>query len=129
VLLAFSELPRLLVEPSWGLLHSLLSYLLLYLMSAYIIAGAPALLYAAFMEWRFARGLEPASWRAVGLAALSGLVAGVGMIGSMQLFFGADGGRTEAWIYATFGTMGLLVGAIVGTIIRWLERRAPRRVA
>jgi hypothetical protein len=32
---------------------------------AYMLAGAQSILYACIMEWRFARGLDPRSWRSV----------------------------------------------------------------
>jgi len=86
----------------------------------YLFGGPPSVGYMAIMEWRFARGLDPRSWRAVGLSTLLGLAAGLGI--ALFLVF-------SWWPHATvplnLGGIGLTVGFVLGLVIRRFSRPAP----
>ncbi|MBI2496663.1 MAG: hypothetical protein HYV75_01610 [Opitutae bacterium] len=82
------------------------------LLFAYIFAGLPSLLYAAIMEWRFTRGLNPGSWRAVAWSSGLGLASGLMIIGV------ASTGRAESTAYAMFGGLVLAVGFLLGWFIK-----------
>lgn len=94
-----------------------LGYLVL---TACLTVCVPSILYALAMEWRFARGLEPRSWRSVDLSVLLGFAAGVVM--SLP-FFGMGSGIFFMSVY--FGAQGLAVGLIMGLLIRGLSPRQP----
>lgn len=84
---------------------------------AYLFAGLPSLLYAVIMEWRFARGLNPASRRAVAWSSALGLASGLvigGVLSGGRLLFGA---------YAMFGGLGVAVGFLLGWFIKWRSDR------
>ena len=91
------------------------------LLFAYIFAGLPSLLYAAIMEWRFARGLNPDSWRAVAWSSGLGLASGLAIIGV------ASTGRAEFTAYAMFSGLGLAVGFLLGWFIKWRSGTRERR--
>lgn len=91
------------------------------LLFAYIFAGLPSLLYAAIMEWRFARGLNPNSWRAVAWSSGLGLASGLAIIGV------ASTGRAEFTAYAMFSELGLAVGFLLGWFIKWRSGTRERR--
>lgn len=110
----------------WAFIGSLFSYLGIYLFFAYLIAGAPSLLYAAVMEWRFARGLNPRSWRAVWLSTGLGGAAGLGMIGAMLAISRPTTGFTEWWIFGIFAGLGVVVGFVVGACVRGMGRALAR---
>ena len=88
---------------------------------AYVFAGLPSLLYAAIMEWGFARGLNPASWRAVLWSSGLGLTSGLAIIGV------ASAGRAEFAAYALLGGLGLVVGFLLGWFIKWRTGTMERR--
>ena len=50
--------------------------ILIVLVYAYIFVGVQSILYAVIMEWRFKRGLDPRSWRAVMLSTALGFASG-----------------------------------------------------
>jgi len=77
--------------------------------------------YALLMEWRYTRGLEPRSGKGVGVAALVGLLMGV--VGCLPfLFAGARG-----WIFLAlfYGAQGLVMGLILGLLVKFLTPRIP----
>lgn len=80
---------------------------------AYLLGGLPSLGYMFIMEWRYDSGLDPGSWRSVGLSALLGGVAGVVMIAP---FSPRDPG---AMLY--LGGLGAAVGFILGWLIKRLS--------
>ena len=92
------------------------AWILSVMVGAYILAGIPSLIYAGVMEWRFARGLRPGSGAAIAWSTGLGGICGAGVIGA--LFRGAGDG----WVMPAFAIIGLIVGAIVGLIVRWNKR-------
>jgi hypothetical protein len=100
-----------------ALLRQLPEMALVLFVCAYFFAGVPSLLYAAIMEWRFARGLDPASWRTVGWSTGLGLASGAAIIGVLS------GGRAGLASLAVFGALGLIVGALLGGFIKWRSGR------
>jgi hypothetical protein len=72
--------------------------------------GLQTLAYTAIMEWRFARGLDPRSWRAVGWSTVLGWASGA------VLAFGYGIARKDTWYF--FNGMGPAVGCLLGLIIR-----------
>jgi hypothetical protein len=83
---------------------------------AYMLAGAQSILYACIMEWRFARGLDPRSWRSVVLS--SGLASGA----AIMLVIGWRSDLHAQWLWVFYGGIGLLVGFSLGLLIRRLSR-------
>jgi len=73
---------------------------------AYLITGIPSLVYAALMELAFFLGLSPRSWMTVLHSGLLGWVAGY----ASTLEFELDG--------RVFGTLGLVVGLVLGALIK-----------
>lgn len=96
-----------------------LAWVLVVLIYAYALAGIPSILYALVMEWWFSRGLNPASWRAVGLSAFLGFLAGGGMISVLSGF------HLESALLAFWGGLGSAVGFLLGLFIK--VRSTPRR--
>lgn len=83
---------------------------------AYWFAGIPSLVYAAIMEWRFARGLDPRGWRSVGLSAVLGFISGGGIMVCL--------GWRRLWDpvpWLIFGGGGAVVGFILGLLIKRLS--------
>ncbi len=94
------------------------------LVPAYVFAGPPSILYAVIMEWRIREGLDPASWRLVGWSSFLGLLAGL----AIPLVL-SSGHRTEAEIWLTFCSTGMLVGLVMGLLIRCFSLQPTRSVA
>jgi hypothetical protein len=73
--------------------------------------------YAAIMEWRFSRGLDPRSWRATALSTALGYLSGL----PLALGYGYE--RRETWWL--FNLLGPVVGLTLGLLIRrWSARPA-----
>jgi len=77
---------------------------------AFFCIGLQTLVYTAVMEWRFARGLDPRSWRAVGLSTFLGWASGA------VLAVGYGIGRQDTWYL--FNGLGPAVGLLLGLIVR-----------
>jgi hypothetical protein len=95
-------------------------YLLIFVY-AYVFGTLPSLAYMGLMEAAFSRGLEPTEWRTVALSSGLGLLAGTGI---MLL---VSSGRASVGELSYFATFGLIVGLLLGVIIRFFTRKsAPR---
>lgn len=79
---------------------------------AYVLAIIPSAIYAALMEWRFARGLRPGSLAAIIWSSGLGGISGFAII---AVIFRGPG---DGWIFAAFTLLGLVVGVIVGVLVR-----------
>lgn len=90
--------------PAWEFLGGVLALLAV----AYLFAGIPSVLFTVVMEVAFAKGLDPASWRTVPLAAGLGLLSGMGMVGFDPSYGAFDG----------LAILGLATGAILGWVVR-----------
>lgn len=88
------------------------------LIYAYVFGLPPSLAYMTVMEAAFARGLDPDSGRSVGLSAVLGLLSGAGIAAVLG---GLRTGALELWL--CFGGVGLLVGLVLGWVIRRLSRQ------
>ncbi len=86
---------------------------LLYGVMAFPMSGIQTILYAAIMEWRFSRGLDPHSWRSVALSTVLGYASGA------VIAFGYGYERKETWYF--FNSLGLAVGFVLGWLIRRLS--------
>jgi hypothetical protein len=84
---------------------------------AYLFAGVPSVLFTLVLEVSFARGLDPATWPAVRLAAVLGLTCGC----ALALLF-SGGLRDPGEPYAIFPALGVATGAVVGAIVRARSR-------
>ena len=95
-----------------------------YLFYGYIFAGLPSLISAGLIEWRFAHGLHPHSWRAVSLMSLLGLASGLLVATSFTVLTASGGSRgAEKLIpFCYVGTWGLTVGFLLGLLIKILSR-------
>jgi hypothetical protein len=94
---------------------------LVMLIYAYLFAGIPSIIYAAVMEWRFARGLDPKSWRTVGWSSVLGVLSGVEIGACLSRF----GGPPGFWVF--YGGLGLAVGFVLGLLIkRWSAQPEAR---
>jgi hypothetical protein len=115
---AWDEVPRL----GWNRwMSDAAVYAVLILVGAYVVAGIPSLVFAGIMEWRFARGLSPASKRVVGWTGSLGLVSG------WSIAFILAGNRPTAdliWPILLIGCVGAATGSVIGMLIR---REAIRR--
>jgi len=80
----------------------------LLLLFAYLFIGVQSLIYTIIMESLFTRGVDPASWVAVGISTLLGGLAGF----SILVVVGAGASFS-------FGVVGLSVGFIIGTVV-WI---------
>ena len=100
--------------------------LLFYLLYGYLIAGIPSLITAGVIEWRFARGLKPSSWRAVGLFSLLGLMSGLLMATTIMLLSSYDE-RLSGFLY--FSVWGASTGTVLGLLVKaWsVERKTTGR--
>lgn len=121
------------ISENWvGWVRSVFSYWLLYLMVGYVFAGIPSILYALVMEWRFARGLDPASGKSIILSASLGALSGAVIVIVMFLSSGQKNhGAEQGIMFAILTALGLAVGAILGGFICWrtrVERRKSREV-
>ncbi len=88
---------------------------------AYLFGGPPSVVYMVVMEWRFARGLDPRSWRAVGLSTLLGLAAGLSIAFTL-----ISGWWPDVVAPLNLGGIGVAVGFVLGLIIRRFSRAAPQ---
>lgn len=80
---------------------------------AYIFTGLQSIAYAIIMEWRFARGLDPRSWRSVGLSTLLGFLSGA----AICVGYGLQRSDSAAlWVF--FGGSGVAAGFILGLLVR-----------
>ena len=85
---------------------------------AYVFAGLQSIFYAIIMEWRFSQGLDPRGWRSISLSTLLGLMSGA----AICLAYGFDRSDTRTlWLF--FGGIGLVVGFLMGVLIRMLSNR------
>ncbi len=114
-------------EEGFGSLPALLEYLFIIVLAmlfSYFYAGIPTIVYTLMMEWRFARGLNPASRQMVRYSTMLG-----GIIGSsfsiVSLFkeqsLHADFGDFATFLYGVSlitAPAGMAVGYIIGTLIR-----------
>jgi hypothetical protein len=96
-------------------LLQMLYVLPLALVYAYVLTGIQSIIYMVILEWRFSRGLDPRSWRSVGLSSLLGFASGA----VLALVFGSgSAGLFNAWLL--WGALGLTVGFFMGFLIwRW----------
>lgn len=108
-LIAAFASPRALADPKF------LGGVLVVLGFAYVLAAIPSVLFALGMEFAFSRGLDPASWGAVLLAAGLGFLSG----GGIGWTFRGDG-----WLSA-LTPLGAFAGAIVGLLVRYRSIRRP----
>lgn len=92
------------------------------LLFAYMFAGIPSALFTAAMEVAFWRGLDPGSSRAVRLAALLGLLAGL----LIAVPFSVTPKACES--LALFPSLGAMTGALVGLLVRSRSRGAGAAV-
>jgi len=93
------------------------AYLLFAVIGAYMIAGIPSIICTCVIEWRFAQGLNPATWRAVRLFSALGFVSG-NMIAVYLTDF--RWGIGTLWLGTVSVGVGLLVGFLLGILIkRW----------
>jgi hypothetical protein len=90
--------------PKWEFLGGVLAVLA----AAYVVAGIPSALFTIVMEVAFAKGLDPASWRTVPLAAGLGLLSGMGIVG-FNPSYGA---------FVGLAILGLATGATIGLVVR-----------
>lgn len=79
----------------------------------YLFAGIQSIIYACVMEWRFARGLDPSSWRSVALSSMLGLASGA----VIAVTYGFQ--RTDLlFLWTGIGGTGIVVGFIIGLLIK-----------
>jgi hypothetical protein len=84
------------------------------ILGAYLAAGIPSVVYTVVMEIAFSRFLSPASWRAVLLSTVLGLLAGL-LIGAVlnSIDHGRDG---ESHVILTMLPTGMVVGFVMGIL-------------
>ncbi len=113
----YHSLYRLETGEDWAATLGLMpTYWFLYGMMAIPMSGIQAILYAAIMEWCFARGLDPRSWRSVALSTLLGFAAGA----IIAVGYGYE--RKETWYF--FNSLGVVVGFVLGWLIRRLSAKS-----
>jgi hypothetical protein len=81
---------------------------------AFLLGGLPSILHMALMEWRFSRGLDPASWRAAIISTASGTLWGI-LIAASYGSFSRD--------YPILLPMGTAVGFLMGFLVKQLSQR------
>jgi hypothetical protein len=101
------------------LLQDTRDYLIVTFIFSYVIGIVPSLAYTGVMETAFARGLDPACGRTVALSGFLGLAAGLGI----AIVFGWKR-PTPVEYPVILAADGLLVGCLLGLIIRFLTRRS-----
>ncbi len=94
---------------------------LAFMCGSYFIAGIPSILYTVVMESRFARGLDPGTWRSVGWSSLLGLASGALMAGWFAT--SAAGLKVAIWAMTSLGALGLVVGFLMGMAIKVCSAR------
>lgn len=93
----------------------------LFFLGAYFVAGLQSILCTAVMEWRFTKGLDPASWQMVRLSSVLGF--GSGAIVSLG---NLDQPTKLGPMLLAFGGLGLVVGFIMGLLIKhWSTEKKP----
>jgi len=97
-----------------------LSMIGLLFMTAYKLAAIPSIGYTLCMEIAFAAGLDPKKKKAVALSALLGFLAGLAMLPWAR---GGDFIRIKTGALALLPPAGLIVGILVGTVVRVIDRR------
>jgi hypothetical protein len=100
---------------SWEWTDQNLAFAALIIPAAYAFTGLQSIGYVAVMEWRFARGLDPGSWRAVHLSAGLGCLSA--MVPYAVLLFDAPGGNRVTGGFA-LGGLGCAVGFLLGLLIK-----------
>ena len=102
-----------------------------FLVFAYGFATIPSLLYAAMMEKAFDRGLDPHSWATVRRSTWLGVVAGAAIGLMMAVCAGNFSLATTGEIFVITGSLfagiGLVVGLILGLLIKSLSPAAEAR--
>ncbi len=83
---------------------------------AFVFAGLQSILYTLIMEWRFARGLNPRSWPAVGWSTGLGFASGA----AICFAYGFHRSDTLA-LWGYFGGIGTAVGFVLGILIKVLS--------
>ena len=101
----------------WRTLGELGAAILLCLIMAYVIVGIQSILCTVIMEWRFKRGLDPRSWRMVGLSSLLGFASGL-VIALPMAFEERNWMPAMFYFAAAYGGVGLVVGFLMGLLIR-----------
>ena len=82
---------------------------------AYVFAGLQSIFYAIIMV---SQGLDPRGWRSISLSTLLGLMSGA----AICLAYGFDRSDIRTlWLF--FGGIGLVVGFLMGVLIRMLSNR------
>ena len=89
------------------------------LLFAYLVAIVPSMIFTALMELAFWRGLDPRSPKAVLLAGILGLAAGVAIGLVLRV-------PTAAEKALLFGVIGMFVGASTAFIVWWKSAPASR---
>ena len=98
-------------------------FVILLVMAACLVSAIPSLLYALAMEFAIAEGLDPASWRFVGVSSFLGALCGM-IMAALSLNFK---------LLISFMVLGGWVGFALGFIITIssggirLKRRTRRR--
>ena len=98
---------------------TLLSLALGMLLFAYVGLGVQSIFYTVIMEWRFKRGLDPASWRSVSLSTFLGFWSGAVVVLIDAKRYGVSQILEGVFIV---GGVGLVVGLIMGLLIRAWSR-------
>lgn len=100
----------------WKLNTEMLQFVGVVLLFGYAFAGVQSIAYAVIMEWRFSRGLDPRSWRMVGLSTVLGSASGAVIILAM-----GKPNVTEAKAWLVLCSWGLIVGFVLGLSIKGLS--------
>lgn len=96
---------------------------LLLTLFAYFFAGLQSIIYTVVLEWRFSRGLDPASWLTVAWSTVLGWLSGAAIV----VVLGPSQADGIAWL--VWSGLGAIVGFVNGTLIRRLSRRAATPTA
>lgn len=96
--------------PGWN--PAIFGAILGVLVFAYPIAGIPSIVYTLAMEWRFARGLKPDTWRTVRYSAVLGFLSGAAIGGVF---------RGNLSVYLAMSGIGTVVGFVLGFLIKVLS--------
>jgi hypothetical protein len=90
---------------------------------AYLFGIVPSLIFAAFMEVMYRRGVSPASTKALALSGLGGLSAGAAV--DLILGWGQTGNlKDRVLLNAIWGAIGAATGVLMGLIVGLAESRA-----
>ena len=88
--------------------------------AAYLLGTVPSIGYAVCMEVAFAGGLDPKNKKTVALSALLGFLAGLVMV---PLASGGDFIKIKSGALACIPPTGLIVGLLVGALVRVIETK------